>query len=527
LVQKSFGRLLFQDMVMGITDNSAVSKWLSMPVEKTYEDKELETALKSASSAGYKAKVDVSCITSKKVGNTYTASVWLGLATLVSTLGNDLLGKNVTLFSYGSGALASMLAIIPRDSGDAKFNLASIQQQLNIAGRLASREKLTPSDLAVALQAREASHGKVPFVPTFSIDKLAPGTFYLDQITEKNERIYKRKTLESKHRLGGSLLAGQEDYDDEVGIDLDEICASLPSLSTSRRVAGNDGVAKSASIRPPLTRNQTYVWATGRPNVKVVVTGISAALPGREGEVFPSGVNNVRRIVNGETFLSLIPDAVKDDMIDKNISFSKKNADGTMSKVPITTYDQCINVSASLGRISLAKYGISESIVGTMDRAVQVAIAAGLEALRDANLVSGVGTGTSGWELPESMQNSTGVVYATSFPALDTAIEEVAKYFKTKSIDSADVSKIIASLRARLEKKSGNFSHDCEDALQKLESFAKDSLEGHEESKSYEFDRKFLFRVLVLGNAQLAQIIKARGPNMQTNAACAGKRLVI
>ena len=44
--------------------------------------------------------------------------------------------------------------------------------------------------------------------------------------------------------------------------------------------------------------------------------------------------------------------------------------------------------------------------------------------------------------------------------------------------------------------------------------------------KPYEFDRKFLFRVLVLGNAQLAQIIKARGPNMQTNAACAGGLLV-
>ena len=40
--------------------------------------------------------------------------------------------------------------------------------------------------------------------------------------------------------------------------------------------------------------------------------------------------------------------------------------------------------------------------------------------------------------------------------------------------------------------------------------------------ESYEFDRKFLFRVLVLGNGQLAQIIKARGPNIQTNAACAG-----
>ena len=45
--------------------------------------------------------------------------------------------------------------------------------------------------------------------------------------------------------------------------------------------------------------------------------------------------------------------------------------------------------------------------------------------------------------------------------------------------------------------------------------------------RPYEFDRKFLFRVLVLGNAQLAQIIKARGPNMQTNAACAGQTLFL
>jgi 3-oxoacyl-(acyl-carrier-protein) synthase len=38
----------------------------------------------------------------------------------------------------------------------------------------------------------------------------------------------------------------------------------------------------------------------------------------------------------------------------------------------------------------------------------------------------------------------------------------------------------------------------------------------------YIFDRKFLFRVLVLGNAQLAQLAGCRGPNTQTNAACAG-----
>jgi 3-oxoacyl-(acyl-carrier-protein) synthase len=65
-------------------------------------------------------------------------------------------------------------------------------------------------------------------------------------------------------------------------------------------------------------------------------------------------------------------------------------------------------------------------------------------------------------------------------------------------------------------------SLDVEDALLKLQSLCQDGQAGSPVMTSYQFDRKFLFRVLVLGNAQLAQIIKARGPNMQTNAACAG-----
>ena len=40
--------------------------------------------------------------------------------------------------------------------------------------------------------------------------------------------------------------------------------------------------------------------------------------------------------------------------------------------------------------------------------------------------------------------------------------------------------------------------------------------------RPYAFDRKFLFKVLCLANSQLAQLVKARGPNLQTNAACAG-----
>jgi hypothetical protein len=125
--------------------------------------------------------------------------------------------------------------------------------------------------------------------------------------------------------------------------------------------------------------------------------------------------------------------------------------------------------------------------------------------------------------LPEHFQETTGVVYATSFPALDAAIGEVSKYFETKTVRGAHIPEIVAGLRTRLESAVGTLSSDSEKALKAIEELANEAAAALGPTKDYEYDRKFLFRVLVLGNAQLAQIIKARGPNMQTNAACAGK----
>ena len=39
--------------------------------------------------------------------------------------------------------------------------------------------------------------------------------------------------------------------------------------------------------------------------------------------------------------------------------------------------------------------------------------------------------------------------------------------------------------------------------------------------KPYVFDRRFLLRVLSMGHSQFAELIGARGPNTQINAACA------
>jgi hydroxymethylglutaryl-CoA synthase len=196
LVQKSFARLIYQDVLRGSADHPGIDRWKDVPSEQTYEDKDLETALKSIASPLYISKVAISCELSKQIGNTYTASVWMNLANLVSALGSKLDGKDVVLFSYGSGALASMLSIKPSIScGNQRFNLDLMQAALDVAQRLSRREALSPDDLTAALRAREAAHGLVPFVPSFPADKLFPGTYYLDSITAKYERIYRRKPM--------------------------------------------------------------------------------------------------------------------------------------------------------------------------------------------------------------------------------------------------------------------------------------------------------------------------------------------
>ena len=194
LVQKGIGRLLYLDMVKGSRDNSSIAKWLDQSPRDTYEDKDLEAALKNISADAYKQKLSLPCEISRQLGNTYTASVWLNLCYLVSNLGAGLVGKSVVLFSYGSGALASMFRITPTASEpNARFSLERMQSTLDLQNRLTQRKKLTPDDMNAALKAREDSHhAPLPFKPTFSNEHLQPGTYYLEEIKASWERIYRR-----------------------------------------------------------------------------------------------------------------------------------------------------------------------------------------------------------------------------------------------------------------------------------------------------------------------------------------------
>jgi hydroxymethylglutaryl-CoA synthase len=126
LVQKSYARLFLLDARRQYearseeekkesdtiaSADSPLAEWLSKPIGKTYNDKGLEKALKNVSAAAFKERLSDANAASKAVGNTYTASVFLGLCSLVDRAGarGELTpGKKVVVFSYGSGALASL-----------------------------------------------------------------------------------------------------------------------------------------------------------------------------------------------------------------------------------------------------------------------------------------------------------------------------------------------------------------------------------------------------------------------------------
>ena len=132
LVQKSYARLFLcdarrryaaenageekkQDGCVGNKggENGATldEEYLTKPIEETYADRALEGILKKLSTPSFKQRLTDANHASRLVGNTYTASVFLGLASLIDRAGSRgelTAGKSVVLFSYGSGALATM-----------------------------------------------------------------------------------------------------------------------------------------------------------------------------------------------------------------------------------------------------------------------------------------------------------------------------------------------------------------------------------------------------------------------------------
>ena len=372
---------------------------------------------------------------------------------------------------------------------------------MKLTDRLDSREEVHPGELDHALETRARMHrAGAPYSPVYpTAGRLFPGTYYLNGIDSKWTRSYSRVPLDAKMDTLGSPLAPPI------------VIRHAARDTVSIPVTGKLSVLQSADDAERAVRR-----------IACVITGTAAGLPGGE-QVFAA--DNLERLIQGNQCITPVSESATIAMLDKNVVQNSKKPDGTLEKIPVDSEEKAIKLAAQLGTIDLtASYGVPKGLAETMDIAAQVAVAAGMEALKSAGLVSGKSADPEEWKLPERYRDTTGVVYASSFPAMDAAVGEVMRYLESKTVDAADTMSLISALRSRMLRCSpdSELSGDDEAAFTRLLTLANEAQQADEPKKEYVFDRKFLFRVLVLGNAQLAQLTGCRGPNTQTNAACAG-----
>ena len=290
---------------------------------------------------------------------------------------------------------------------------------------------------------------------------------------------------------------------------------SRPVREARARLAPEEGRGRAAPEPAPAA-----VAGEAPGDEPVVITGAALGLPGAE-RLFDDA--NIGRLLNGEQGIDVIPGRLRREMLDKHITRLVKGDDGGAKFETIDRLEAVIKLAGRAGAFDpVEEFGVDDERLAALGHDTQLAIAVGIDALRDAGipLVLRYKTTTKGtklpdrWSLPDELRDDTGVIYASAFPGLEEMADEVARY--TTDHMRRERLAALETLRARM------LDHDGTDpvVLDEVERRIHD-LEHTLEEEGYTFDRRFIFRVLSMGHSQLAELIGARGPNTQINSACA------
>jgi acyl transferase domain-containing protein/acyl carrier protein len=257
----------------------------------------------------------------------------------------------------------------------------------------------------------------------------------------------------------------------------------------------------------------------GRANRPVAIVGAALGLPGTH-HIFDD--ENLARILRGEQFIDVIPTRFRKAVLDKHITRLVKTDNGGPAFESINDPADVLKLAGRGGAFDLTtEFGIPAERVVAMDRATRLAVAVGIEAMRDAGipLVMRYKNTTKGtqlpdrWGLPDCLRDDTGVIFASVFPGFDSFADEMARYYGERS--RREQLAMLESLRQRAAESDGHSM-----LAREIERRIADTRESLER-EPYSFDRRFLFRVLSMGHSQFAELIGARGPNTHINAACA------
>ena len=267
---------------------------------------------------------------------------------------------------------------------------------------------------------------------------------------------------------------------------------------------------------PPAPRPTLPFDRNDEPLGSVVITGTGLGLPGADKPIMDP--DNAMRILRGEQFVDLIPERHRKSMAAKRITRLVKGEDGSGSFEVIDSTSDVIKLSGRGGSFDLAEeYGVPPKLIEALDITTQLAMAAGLDALREAGipLLQTYRMTTKGtylpekWRLPESLCDETGVVFASAFPGSDRMADEFRRYHEWDNLKQ--------QLAALEDLRRYTTDSDTLRELQRRIGELKERIDAN----PYEFDRRFIFRILAMGHSQFAEHIGARGPNTHVNAACA------
>ena len=285
-------------------------------------------------------------------------------------------------------------------------------------------------------------------------------------------------------------------------------------LSEGLRVIGGAPAAAAPTPSPtPAVASGPDGLATREP---VVVTGAALGLPGVP-QTFDDA--NIAKILAGQSFIEVLPEDVRARMVDQRITRLVKDAAGGGSFVTIDDPADVIKLAGRHAPLDVVEqFGIDRARDDALDNTTRMALASGFDAMRDAGipLVMRYKTTTLGtqlpdrWGLPEALRDDTGVIFASAFPGYDRFAEAIEAY----ALDKGRRDNLLALEAVRAAMTDGDPAAAEADRLIA-------SLREVMAAEPYAFDRKFLFRVLSMGHSQFAEIIGARGPNTQVNAACA------
>lgn len=320
--------------------------------------------------------------------------------------------------------------------------------------------------------------------------------------------------LASDNRRGNSLDAflGAVCGLFAAGVDMDP---TRPAKGDSA-----DSVTLSSQSAPSSARRDSTM---DDPRPAMVYSGVAVGLPGSYKDSFRD--DNFEQLFEGRNLIEQLSDAERQKMVDLDISKVVKSAQGASFK-ELKSLTDVIQLAGKMGVLHMEEnYQIEEKDVLDMSSAIAAAVAAGYEALKDAQIpLVHEYTKTAGgsmlperWSLPQPMQAGTGVIFANGFPMVEPIIEEVSRHLGGRLGNQAKEAlfEMYDSLIENVTDK---------DARKKLLDWYvtnRDRLAptpGPEQV--YRFNYRLMTQIAMQANNRLARFLNARGPNFQINAAC-------